>query len=296
MVLYGTTTNVLWGRASRCRSETIGLSLQFTIFQTTSTDTMVIPSHPQQRKRIVPTPVYELENASKVVPSQPKRPKVSDEDKQTPARSSSGDSTAAPSARDSVDLSTAMRNDPTTTPEEFDAAIKTAESGDQYVKLVTLAKMPWSKKKKIANRQWSIRVNLAVHDNELSLQENAEKYETSLSYLLNKFHQWDTPAFIYVGPVFQRNHSEFYQVDVALQCESLCTYSSICKHLGSWREDKPVEYHVWPTPGSPFKGLLGPYGLLDPGRTLIKTGPLFVRGEPKALATIWVKSVLQLEL
>lgn len=180
-------------------------------------------------------------------------------------------------------------------PDSFEDAIKTVSSGDQYVKHATLVKMPWDKKKKICNRQWSVRINLSHNLDAQSYEVNTSKYEASLAYLLTRLEHWATPAFVYVGPVYQRNNCTYFQVDIALQFDSLCTYSSICKHLGAWREDKPMEYHVWPSPGTPFQGLLGPYGLLDPGRTLVKTGPLFVRGTPRETISVW-KSVLQLDL
>lgn len=171
--------------------------------------------------------------------------------------------------------------------------VRTYESGDQYASRKELQNMPWDQKKSLSNRQWNVRVRLCPDGASPDIMEDA------IAFLLNHLQSWTTPTFIYVGPVYvypEQAKDPYFKVIVGLQFTSPTTFRSILDHLGAM-EDKPSNlesYNVFPSPGAPFSGLLAPFGPRDTYREIVKTGPLMVRGEPKAFSCVHIPSALGL--
>lgn len=165
--------------------------------------------------------------------------------------------------------------------------VKTFDFGNdrtsQYVQMKTLMDMDYQTKKNIVNKQWGVHVVLG----KASCSE--EELGKRIAYLMNRLHEWTRPLFLYAGPVVQTVGSPNVSIRIAVQFKNLASYATILKAILGPRNDRPEGYYANPFPGTPFAGLLHLYGVDNPKTIIIKTGPMFKRGDVvNQSAKIWI--------
>lgn len=230
-------------------------------------------------KRTARAPVFELVNG-KVQPERKRAKTFLDQVRQTSEAVNAYVEQVKPAPAPDME---------TDAPEEAPAGdVKVEGQDSRYVSRNKLFEMTWAQKKNISSKKWNISVTVARGDDAKTPEENETAYKEGVAYLLDHLQRWSTPSYIYVGPVFQRTDRNSYSLYIALLFDSQVNYSSIVRHLGLWEEPRPEHYAVYPRPGAPFQGLLGPYGdIQETGKTIVQTGPLLVRGKEPFYCTVF---------